>query len=379
MKILIATDTFKDALPALEVCKTIKNGICLADDKIETILFPLADGGEGTAEILTWHSGGSLVKASFSDPLLRKIEAQYGISADGQTAFIEMAQTAGLQLLSEQERNCMNTSTFGTGEMIRHAIAKGVKKIILGLGGSATNDAGMGMATALGFQFFDENDRELEPIGSNLSKVQRIVKDEVVKGLEEVEFQVLCDVENPLFGENGAAYIYAPQKGANFEEVKILDEGLRHFASILRIELFAEIEDVKGAGAAGGLGAGAIAFLKAKLVRGIEFVLKATEFEKVLTNSDLVITGEGKIDNQSLDGKLIQGVALISQKHGVPVIAFCGTLEADPEHIKKMGLAAAFSILRKPSSLEESIEHTADGLEKLAFNVIRAILKFHRD
>jgi glycerate kinase len=379
MKILIATDSFKDALPALEVCKAIEKGIQLSGKKVETILFPLGDGGEGTAEILTWHSKGRLVKANFSDPLLRRIEAQYGVSADGQTAFIEMAQTAGLQLLGEQERNCMNTTTFGTGEMIRHAIENGAKKIVLGIGGSATNDAGMGMAAALGYQFFDENDRELEPIGSNLSKVQRIEKMEVIKTLKDVEFRVLCDVENPLYGENGAAFVYARQKGANAEEVKILDEGLRHFASILRMELIAEVDDVKGAGAAGGLGAGAIAFLNAKLVRGIDFVLDVTGFEKVLKAVDLIISGEGKIDHQSLEGKLIQGVANLAQQHNVPVIAFCGNLEAEPEIIKKIGLTAAFSISQKPVTLEESIEHTAEGLENLAFNVSQTVLEFHRN
>ena len=379
MKILIAPDTFKDALPALKVCQSIEKGISCIDNKIETILFPLADGGEGTAEILTWHSGGKMVKANFSDPLLRKVEAQYGISADGQTAFIEMAQTAGLQRLAETERNCMNTTTFGTGEMMRHAINNGAKKIVLGLGGSATNDAGMGLATALGYQFFDENDSELEPIGSNLSKVRRIAKDEVVEGIENIEFLVLCDVENPLFGENGAAFVYAPQKGASSEEVQILDDGLRHFAELLRVELIADVATVKGGGAAGGLGAGAIAFLNAKLVRGIEFVLDATGFDEVLKDIDLVITGEGKIDDQSLEGKLIKGVADRAQQQNVPVVAFCGILEADPEHIRKLGLTAAYSILQKPVTLEESIEQTAHNLESLASNVVNTALKFYRN
>ncbi len=379
MKIIIATDSFKDALPALEVCKAIEKGISLIDEKVETVLFPLADGGEGTSEILTWHSRGLVVKGMFSDPLLRRVEAQYGVSGDGQTAFIEMAQTGGLQLLSKQERNCMNTTTFGTGEMIRHAIDQGAKKIILGIGGSATNDAGMGMATALGYQFFDENNRELEPIGSNLLKVKRIEKKEVIAGLENIDFQVLCDVENPLYGENGAAVVYAPQKGASPEEVKVLEEGLRHFASLLKIELMADVAHLKGAGAAGGLGAGAIAFLNAKLVRGIEFVMEATGFERFLKEADLVITGEGKIDGQSLEGKLIDGIAKLAGRHNVPVIAFCGTLEAEPESLKKMGINAAFSVLQKPVTFEEAIESTAKGLEHLAFNVTRTILKFHRD
>ncbi len=377
MNILIATDSFKDASPALEVCTAIERGIQRIGQNIESRLFPLGDGGEGTTEILTWHTKGKMVKANFSDPLLRRIEAQYGISSNGEIAFIEMAQTAGLQLLSETERNCMNTTTFGTGEMIRHAIDNGAKKIVLGIGGSATNDAGMGMATALGFQFFDESDRELEPIGSNLSSVHRIGKTEVVTGLEDVEFYVLCDVENPLYGENGAAYVYASQKGANRDEVKILDEGLQHFATKLKIELFADVENIKGAGAAGGLGAGAMAFLNAKLVRGIEFVLEAVGFEKLLKEIDLIITGEGKIDSQSLEGKLVQGVARLANQQNVPVIAFCGILDAEPEQIESLGLTAAFSILQKPISLEESIEKTAEGLEDLAFNVVRTVLKFH--
>lgn len=373
MKILIASDSFKDALPAPEVCQAIEKGIQNADEKVETILFPLADGGEGTAGILTWHSGGQLVQAGFSDPLMRKIEAQYGVSADGRTAFIEMAQTAGLQILGAQERNCMHTTTFGTGEMIRHAIENGAKKIILALGGSATNDAGMGMATALGCRFLDKNGGEIKPVGSNLSKVMRIEKTEVMAGLDNVEFQVLCDVDNPLFGENGAASIYAPQKGANPEEVKLLDEGLRHFASVLKTEFQADVADLKGAGAAGGMGAGAIAFLNAKLVRGIDFVLDATGFENVLKNADLVITGEGKLDRQSLDGKLVRGVAKLAKKHKIPVIAFCGKLEIEAEQINQLGLLAAFSISQKPSSLEEAIKNTAHDLESLAFNITRLL------
>lgn len=378
MRILIAPDSFKDALPAVEVCRAIEKGILKADETSTIIQFPLADGGEGTAGILAWHNEGEMVKASFSDPLMRKIEAQYGISADGKTAFIESAETAGLQLLKSTERNCMNTTTFGTGEMIRHAIKSGARKIILGLGGSATNDAGMGMATALGYRFFDENEVELEPVGKNLSKVVRIDETELMPDLKNVEFVTLYDVHNPLYGEKGAAFVFAPQKGANAEEVELLDEGLQHFALKLKTSFLVETETIKGAGAAGGMGAGVVAFLNARLVPGIEYVLEATGFEKQLEDAGLVITGEGTIDEQSLDGKVIRGVAALAAKHGVPVIAFCGKLEIENEQIEKLGLLAAFSIIQKPVSLEVAIENVAADLESLAYNVARTVFMFDR-
>jgi len=373
MKILIASDSFKDALPALAVCQAIERGLKLADAKTQTLLFPMADGGEGTAEILTYHSKGRSRNVVVKDPLFRPRSSTYGISGDGRTAFIEMAEASGLQLLSPEERNPMETTTFGTGELILDAIRRGVEKILLGIGGSATNDAGMGMAEALGFRFLSEAGEVLKPIGKNLPEVHSVDDFNLKFDKTKTRVEVLCDVNNPLFGKAGAAHIYARQKGAGEGQIEELDEGLKHFSGILKKHFQKDFSRVPGAGAAGGMGAGAMAFLGAKLRPGIEMVMEQTGFEKQLKQADLLITGEGKIDGQTLRGKLIHGIAQKAKKHHIPVVAFCGTMTAAPKHIEEIGLQAAFSILTKPESLAQAIRETGKGLEALAFNFGRAI------
>lgn len=381
MKILIATDSFKDALSALEVCQAIEQGVKLADATIETILFPLADGGEGTSEILTYHTGGNRHTVQVHDPLFRPIQAGYGISADGTTAFIEMAQAAGLQLLQSAERNPLKTSTYGVGELIKDAIQKGVQQIILGIGGSATNDAGIGMAGALGYEFgkdaVDARDainsvdiRDL--VGENLVKILAIID---TSAYWHISTSVLCDVDNPLFGPQGAAYVYARQKGATEEAIQQLDTGLQHFAHVLQQHFGRDFSNIPGAGAAGGMGAGAMAFLNATLKPGIQTVLELTGFEKKLPDIDLILTGEGKIDHQTQHGKLIKGITEKANPLGIPVIALCGTLSANPKEIQALGLQAAFSILNRPLSLAEALSETAILLEETAFNIIKIIHK----
>lgn len=384
MKILIASDSFKDALPALEVCQAIERGVKRADSNIQTVLFPLADGGEGTAEVLTFHSGGRWVTVQVHDPLFRPIQAGYGISADGKTAFMEMAQAAGLQLLKPEERNPLKTSTYGVGEMIMDAIQKGVQHIMLGIGGSATNDAGIGMAGALGFGFLGAGDAVVSMdavdamdrralTGGNLSRVHGIIPP---SSYPPITLEVLCDVDNPLYGSTGAAYVYARQKGADDAAIQALDAGLQHFASVLKTHFGKDFANIPGAGAAGGMGAGAMAFLNADLKPGIQTVMQWTNFDATLQNVDVILTGEGKIDSQTLHGKLIKGITEKAQTLGIPVIALCGTLSAAPDEIQQMGLHAAFSILNRPMALAEALSKTAPLLEETAFHVIRILHLF---
>ena len=373
MKILIAADSFKDALPALEVCRAIARGLRRALPQAELLLFPMADGGEGTAEILTYHSRGERIEKEVNDPLFRPVTAGYGLSGDGKAAFIEMAAASGLPLLKQDERSALKTTTFGTGELILDAIQRGVQRIMLGIGGSATNDAGIGMAAALGYRFFDENGERLPATGENLARVSTVDSGHLKARLEGLEVEVLCDVDNPLFGEKGAAHVYAPQKGANPEGVAILDDGLRHFAQLLEHKFGKDFAHIPGAGAAGGLGAGAMAFLGGRLRPGIEAVMDYTRFEDQLEGVQIVFTGEGKVDSQTLHGKLIYGITRRAKAAGVPVVALCGALLASPEDVDAIGLKAAFSIQNRPASLETALKETAEGLERTAFHIGRML------
>ena len=367
MMILLASDSFKDALSAVEVCRAIARGLQRALPQSKTILFPMADGGEGTAEILTFHSRGQWIEKEVNDPLFRPITAGYGLSGDGKAAFIEMAAASGLPLLKQEDRSPLRTTTFGTGELILDAIERGASKILLGIGGSATNDAGMGMAAALGYRFFDENGERLPATGENLVRVSSIDSSHLRFSPEKTEVEVLCDVDNPLFGEKGAAHVYAPQKGADAEAVNELDKGLRHFAQLLTDKFDRDFAHIPGAGAAGGLGAGAMAFLGGRLRPGIEAVMDYTNFEDQLDGVQLIITGEGKIDAQTLHGKLIYGIAKRAEAAGVPVVALCGAMLAQPEDIEAIGLKAAFSIQNRPLSLDQALKETAEGLERTAY------------
>ena len=371
MKILIAPDKFKDALNAIEVCDAIEAGIKSFNSSIEVIKFPLADGGEGTAEILRFHSGGKRIEMEVCDPLFRPIKVDYGLSSDGKTAFIEMAKASGLALLKPDERNCLQTTSFGTGEMILHAIMHGARKIILGIGGSATTDGGIGMAAPLGFNCLDAKGDPLEPIGRELPKIKRIEIDILPFDLNEIEVEVACDVSNPLYGSDGAAYVYGPQKGADPQSVKLLDEGLQNLAKVWKSMDMGDFAQIPGAGAAGGMGAGSMAFLGAKLKSGIELVMEQSNFENYLEAVDLIITGEGKIDDQTLFGKTVQGVCTRANSRDIPVVALCGTLSASSETLDKLGLAFTSSILNGPVQLTEAIESTRDNLSFSAYQLAK--------
>lgn len=373
MKILLAPDKFRGSLTAAEVCKAMSEGIRKVLPDAEILPIPMADGGEGTTEILTLNAGGQMSPVLVSDPLGRVIEAQFGLSADGQTAYLEMAAASGLRLLQPHERNPLQTTTFGTGELIQAAINKGAIRIILGIGGSATTDGGIGMAAALGWRFEDKSGQNLVANGAILAQIQKIIPPAT---FPQIEIQVACDVTAPLYGPTGAAYMYAPQKGADAEMVAQLDEGLKHLATIVERDFGVNLANVAGTGAAGGLGFGLLFFLKATLKEGVKIVMEQTRFEEQLRGVDLIFTGEGKMDDQTLQGKLIAGIAQAAQQNGIPVFALCGTLLLSPEEVQRIGLIYATSILNRPMTLNEAIAYAHQGVSDSAHQLTKLFLSF---
>ncbi len=375
MTILLAPDKFKGSLSASEVCLAIERGLNRISPLILVISMPMADGGEGTYELLTTHSNGSIVTCQVSDPLFRKINASYGISGDGSTAFIEMASASGLQLLTKEEHNPLKTTTFGTGELIADAINRGVKKIVLAIGGSATNDAGIGMAAALGMKFIAVDEKKFEPIGENLIHIHSMVADKFIFDKNRIEVVVLCDVDNELFGQHGAAYVYSPQKGADHNSVQLLDAGLRNFAAVVESQLKSSVQ-FAGAGAAGGLGAGTKVFLNATFTRGIEYILKTTNLEDQIKRADLVITGEGKMDAQTLSGKVVMGVAQLANKHHKPVIALAGINELSPEKIQALGLQKVISLINEKTPASEAMTNASELISNRIYEQLKGDQSF---
>ena len=371
MKIVVAPDSFKGSLSAFEVAKAIQRGIKNVDETIETVIVPMADGGEGTVQSLIDASGGRIIELMVHDPLFREINSFYGIMGDGVTAVIEMAAASGLPLLTAAERNPLKTTTFGTGELIKDALNRGCQKFIIGLGGSATNDGGCGMAQALGVKFFDENDIEVGMGGGELLKIKTIDISGIDNRIKSAEFLAACDVDNPLCGEKGASAVYGPQKGATEADVITLDKGLEHFAQLVKQHLNLDIKDVAGAGAAGGLGAGVMIFLQARLKRGIEIVTQTTNLSEKMSGADLVITGEGRIDFQTAFGKTSFGVAQIAKEKNIPVIAIAGSLGEGYKSLYEKGFDGIYSIMNESMSLNYAIKNAALLLENLAENVLR--------
>ncbi|GHB58934.1 glycerate kinase [Persicitalea jodogahamensis] len=371
MKILLAPDKFRGSLETDEVCTAMASGVRLAFPEAEVVSVPLADGGEGFAKALTLNSGGEYISLVAQDPLRRPIEAAYGLSADKRTAFIEMAAASGLGLLNETERDPMVATSYGTGQLIADALEHGVESIILGIGGSATNDAGTGMAAALGFRFFDKNKKEIFPQGGSLAEIQSIDSSGIHPKLPDTRITVACDVTNPLYGANGAAYIYGPQKGASPQQVEKLDNGLCHLSEIATRTFGRDTSQMPGAGAAGGVGAGVLWFLNAVLRSGAAIVFEQTQLESQIRDADLVITGEGKMDRQTLSGKLVLGVADMCARYNVPVAAVCGTLALSPEEIKETGITYAVSVIDRPLSLEDAQRNAFALVEQATFHLVR--------
>jgi len=376
MKIVIAPDSFKGSLSALEVATAIQKGINSADNSIETVMVPMADGGEGTVQSLIDATGGKIIELTVHDPLFREIKAFYGILGDNTTAIIEIAAASGLQLLSVAEQNPLKTTSFGTGELIKDALNKGCTKIIVGLGGSATNDGGCGMAQALGVSLIDTNGKELAFGGEGLGKLQNIDISTIDKRLKHCEIIAACDVDNPLCGQQGASKVYGPQKGATPIMVETLDNNLKRFANIVKVQLGKDIESINGAGAAGGMGAGVLVFLNAKLERGIDIVIKITNLANALKNANLLITGEGMIDYQTAFGKTPFGVAQLARQFNIPVVAIAGSLGRDYQTLYSKGFDAIYSIVNKPMLLEEAMQRGAELIEETTVNIIKTMLIF---
>lgn len=371
MKILIAPDSFKGSLSALEVATAIQKGIRNVDAEVETILIPMADGGEGTVQSLINASGGKIIELMVHDPLFRKIKSFYGIMGDGVTAVIEMAAASGLPLLTTDERNPLKTTTYGTGELIKDALDKGCNKFIIGLGGSATNDGGCGMAQALGVRLMDIDGNDIDFGGGELSKINSIDVSGIDKRIKNATFIAASDVDNPLCGPNGASAVYGGQKGASEEDITTLDKGLTHFAKIIKEKLKKDILKTPGSGAAGGLGSGVLVFLNAKLERGIDIVTKATHLSEKMNDVDLVITGEGSIDYQTAFGKTPFGVAQIAKQKSIPVIAIAGSLGENYQSLYNKGFDAIFSIMNRPMTIDEAIKNANGLVEATAENIFR--------
>ena len=358
MKVILAPDKFKGSLSGTQFCSAVEEGILEVLPNAEIIKSPLADGGDGTIEILEYHLKGKRVNVKVSDPLFRSINASYLYMDAIETAFIEMAEASGMALLKPEDRNCFYTTSLGTGNLILDAINKGAKTIILGIGGSATNDCGIGMATALGYEFEDENGIKLNPVGKNLSKIKNINTSNVIPQLKSVSFKVACDVTNLLFGPNGAAYIYGPQKGAKQHEIGILDEGLRHISKLFSKIFDLDVSNIKGAGAAGGMGAGTMAFLNAKLQSGIDLIKGLVDFDEIIKGADWIITGEGKLDSQTLSGKTINGVIKSANKHNIPVAAFCGDILLEKQALHKFGISYSASVNDEALNFEDAMDNS---------------------
>lgn len=327
MKIVLAFDSYKGCLTSGEVAATVSEAICKRCPSCQVVSFPLSDGGEGLLEALVESTKGQYIGCPSYDPLMRPLASTYGCTGDGQTAIIEMASCSGLNLLTDNERNPLHTTTYGTGIQIAHALSQGFRRFIIGLGGSATCDAGMGMLAALGYQFFDSQGNLIpHPCGQHLSKVHRIDASHAHAALHESTFLVACDVNNPLHGVQGAAHIFAPQKGANAQEVKLLDKGLQHIGRLFDATVQKAISMTPGSGAAGGMGAALITFLRATLTSGSELVLDTIRFEEAIADAQLIITGEGHSDAQTLMGKLPFGVLNAAKKRRVPVVLMSGSI-----------------------------------------------------
>ncbi|MCW9717908.1 glycerate kinase [Avibacterium sp. 21-599] len=371
MKILIAPDSFKESLTALEVAEAIEIGFKKIFPQAQYCKIPMADGGEGTVQSLVDATKGKLIRCTVTAPLGNKINAFWGLSGDGKTAFIEMAAASGLHLVPMEARNPLKTTSFGTGELILEALNYGVKKIILGIGGSATNDAGVGMLQALGARILNGENQLLGYGGEQLINIVHIDLHQLDPRLAQVQIEVACDVSNPMCGKTGASAVFGPQKGATPQMVQQLDVALAHFAQSVRQQLGIDIANQAGAGAAGGMGGGLLLLPKVRLKKGVNIVLETLNFATQVQNADLVITGEGRMDGQSAYGKTPIGVAKVAKQFGKPVIAIVGCLREDYEVVYEQGIDAVFPIIRQLDSLENTLRSGKENLISTAQNVAR--------
>ena len=377
MKIVISIDSFKGSLSSMEAGNAVAAGIHRVNPQTEVVIKPLADGGEGTVSALIEGMNGQEVTIPVTGPLEEKVQATYGVIADQKLAVIEMSEAAGLTLVPPAQRNPLFTTTYGVGELILDAAEKGCRHFIIGIGGSATNDGGAGMLQALGFDLLDANEKPIALGGQGLAELKEIRCDRVPEVLQECEFRIACDVTNPLCGPNGSSAVFGPQKGATKDMVADLDGWLMNFAKVAQAQFPKADPLAPGTGAAGGLGFAFQAFLQGKLEPGIDIVLETIALEEALLDADLVITGEGRLDEQTAMGKAPVGVAKLAKKHGKTVIAFAGSVTSGARECNKQGIDAYFPILRQITTLEEAMDHeqAAQNLADTTEQVMRLVFK----
>ena len=374
MKIVIAPQTFKGSISAMDAATAMESGVLEILPDAETVLVPVADGGDGTLETLVEGSGGEIRSVEVTGPIGERLVAEWGAMGDGTTAVIEMARTSGLALVPTHRRDPLTATTYGFGEAILAALDSGFRRFIVGIGGSATNDAGAGMAQALGVNLIDDSGESLSPGGAALAGLRRIDLTDLDPRIADAEFLVACDVTNPLTGPEGASAIYGPQKGATPAMVETLDNALRRFAEIVRLDLGVDVESLAGSGAAGGLGGGLVAFLGGELRTGVDIILDTVDLESELADADLVLTGEGALDYQTVYNKAPVGVATRAVRHGVPVVAIAGTLGDRYHLVHDHGIDAATSIPSGPMGLEESSARAAELISDATAQAVRMML-----
>jgi glycerate kinase len=374
VKIVLAPDSYKGSLTAKQACDAMEAGIRKIAPAAQIVKIPMADGGEGTVQSLIDATGGLIFEHEVSNPLGELVKAKFGIMGDGTTAVIEMAEASGLNLISKERRNPLITSTYGTGQLIRKAMDMGCHSFILGIGGSGTNDGGAGMAQALGAKLLDQQGKEIASGGGSLGNLRRIDLSDMDSRLRQCTFRVACDVNNPLCGPSGASYVYGEQKGATPEMMKQLDQNLVHFSGIIARDIGVLVEQIPGAGAAGGLGAGLVAFLQAKLEKGVNMVIKATGLVEQLYAADLVITGEGRCDDQTVRGKTPYGVAKAAQRLSIPVIVIAGSIGPGIEVMYQHGVHSVFSMMDRPMTVDQAMSQAAELLTNATERILRLIL-----
>ncbi len=363
MRIVVAPDKFKGSLSSFEVCEALKEGFRQFRNDIQVQAYPMADGGDGFASVLKHYLHTQTVFVQTVDPLDRPLHAQYEWDQQHGSAVIEMALASGLVLLKKEERNPLLTSTYGTGLMIKQAISHGARKILLGLGGSATNDAGTGILSALGFRFFDQNNNPVSPSGGSLNAIKKI---ETPDPIPEVSFDIACDVQNTMFGIDGAAFIYGPQKGADPAQVKLLDEGLRNFAEVLKVHTGKDVSGIPGTGAAGGIAAGLLPYFDVNMKKGIEMIVEASRIEDALSGAQLMVTGEGRIDGQSSTGKVVGYLSSLVKEYDLPCHAICGESDLKEAEWRDLGLEKIVTLVDASTGRDETMRATREYIIKKA-------------
>ncbi|MBR5507148.1 MAG: glycerate kinase [Clostridia bacterium] len=378
MKVTIAIDSFKGSLSSMEAGRAVRDGISRVYEDSDIHIHPIADGGEGTVDAIVSSLGGEVRTVSVSGPLGENVDAFYGIIKESKTAIMEMSSAAGITLIDESQRNPMNTTTYGVGQMIKDAIESGCRNFVIGIGGSATNDGGIGMLQALGFEFLDSDGNQISTGAKGLEDLRIIKTEKSMKELLECRFSIACDVKNPLCGELGCSRVFAPQKGADEKMIEKMDKWLGIYADMTKEVLPESDKDIPGTGAAGGLGFAFMAYLGGNLVSGIELVMKESKLEDYIKNSDIVVTGEGRLDGQSHMGKAPTGVAGLAKKYNIPVVAFSGSVTGDAEICNEYGIDAFFPVLRKPCTLSEAMDkdNAYNNLKDTAKQVFRLIKTF---